>query len=244
MSLVLAALLQADPSLDALAYLARHVDRRDCGCSPAKPGDPGRVVVAFLACGYSHLSGDTFGGVKFGDVVRSRLDAILAAQRDDGFFFPEDPAENAWMAFALAESAAGTGEKRLEAAARRAAYAVQGMPACDPEALFWQRVALASAGAGGLLPRAESVPSWESDAAALDVAKRDESSFFSPYHRRASHREWLKRLRSDWLPRQAREGPCAGSWESSVESTSYVAAALGRYCWACKTLGVFGPAKT
>lgn len=56
MALWLAALLQADPSIDAMCYVARHAERRDCPCGPASPGYPGRIVVAFLDRGYSHMS--------------------------------------------------------------------------------------------------------------------------------------------------------------------------------------------
>lgn len=244
MAALLALLLsQEAPSVEALLFLARHAERRDCGCAPSTPGDPGRTVLAFLSNSYSQFSQDSFQGVNFGDVLRALLPAIVAAQRDDGLFYPDDPASNAWMALALSETFGMTGDKRYEAPARRAVEAIQGMPANDPEARFWQLIALRSAVVGGLLARSPEPPAAEVDDAPLDVAKRDQGFFFAPGHGRAGHIDWQKALRDRWRPRRIPEGCGKGSWERSVEKTAYLSAALDRYCWACKTFGRVGAEK-
>lgn len=232
MALLLAALLaQSSPSIDALAYLARHAERRDCGCAPARPADSGRIVVAFLACGYSHLSQDTYAGLNFGDVLRRLLPRIAAAQRDDGLFFPDDPTANAWMAFALTETCDATGDERWKAPARRAAEAIQGMPATDEEALFWQSLVLRSAGLGPALPAAPE------GASARDLAMKDHRLVLARGHDRQEHQEWRETATAPWRARQLQGGCGAGSWGSSVESTSYLATVVGRGCWPCRSFG-------
>jgi len=230
-TLLLAAALQSDPSIDALAYLARHAERRECGCAPAKRGDLGRIVVTFLACGYSHLSRDEFAGQKIGDVLLRLLPEIVAAQRDDGLFFPDDPTANAWMAYALTETVDATGEDRWKAPARRAAEAIQGLPASDVDALFWQSLVLCSAGLVRDLPAA---PEGDSP---LEIARKDHRWVLSRVHVREEHQGWKARAIAPWPALRWKDGCGAGSWERSVEATSYLATVMGRMCWPCRAFG-------
>ena len=236
--LVAAVLVQADPSIDALVYLAGHAERRDCDCAPARKGDSGRIVVAFLACGFSHLSQDTFSGENFGDVLRRLLPGIVAAQRDDGLFFPDDPSANAWMAFALSETFGLTGDQRYKAPARRAAEAIQGMPASDDDALFCQSLALRSASCEGLVPAGVKLPVAPGGTSPFEIAKTDHRFVLARGHVRKEHQEWRAQAVAPWRGLQRKHGCGAGSWESSVETTSYLATVLGRWCYPCRRFGV------
>ena len=90
----------------ALLWLARHQNPdgswgvqshlsrcKGEGCSPNPPSasadfDPGVTglsVLAFLGAGYSHLSQDVYGGIRFGDVVRKGLQWMTGHQDIDGF---------------------------------------------------------------------------------------------------------------------------------------------------------------
>ena len=93
-ALALAALLaQGDPGMDAVRALLKL--RGPAGSWDRKPGDRGRALVALLTGAWSELSKDEIDGVPMGDLIGRELERIQAGQRDDGLFFPEDPAANA-----------------------------------------------------------------------------------------------------------------------------------------------------
>jgi hypothetical protein len=146
-ALLLAALIQADPCRDAFRALLRL---RDASSSPA---DRGREVVAFLSARWSELSREEIDGVKIGDFIGRELDRVSSLQREDGLFYPDDASANAWTALALTEACDLTGLKRWERPARRAAAAIQGMPACDEAGLFDQYRVRVSADIAGLLDK-------------------------------------------------------------------------------------------
>ncbi|MCI0459118.1 MAG: hypothetical protein L0Z62_19345 [Gemmataceae bacterium] len=238
MALLLAAVLaQENPRHDALSYLVRHHQARECTCAPLKPGDPGRIVSAFLANSYSDLSADEFEGEKIGAVLGRLLAGITAAQREDGLFYADDPAANAWMAFALTETYVLTGRPQWAAPARRAAEAIQGMPASDDVALFLQALVLQSAFSAKLIPIRPELPPPGNATTALDIAMTDHHFALGRGHRRQAHVDWRRELEPAWFARQLKDGCRSGAWGGSVEETSYVITVLGRYCWACKTFG-------
>ena len=238
MALLIATLLvQNEPLTDALSFLVRHQGPRACACAPSRPGDAGRVVVALIAAAYSDLSADVHAGKKIGAVVGELLTGIVASQRDDGLFFPNDPTANAWMAFALTEIYSATGNKRWEDPARRAAEVIQGMPASDEDALFLQALVLRSAALDELIPKGPELPHAGSDASPLGIAKKDHRFVLGRDHTRKSHVGWRNGVSEVWLARQRKDACGAGSWEKSVEATSYLVTALGRWCWPCRTFG-------
>jgi hypothetical protein len=235
MTLLLAAVLaQEDPWSDALGFLVRHSAPRACSCVPLKPGDPGRIVVAFLANGYSDLSADRIGGENVGKLLGRLLAGIAGAQRDDGLFFPDDPAANAWTAFALAETYGATGGERWKDPARRAAEAILGMPASDEDAVFLQALVLRSAFSGGLLPTRFELPPPGDDATPLGIAKTDHHFVHSRRHDRMAHVNWRRAVEKLWFARQLKEGCGAGSWGNATEETSYLMTGFGRWCWPCR----------
>jgi hypothetical protein len=266
MVLVLAALLAQEP-LEALDYLLRHRDPEGlwerasatCRCpgSAAAPGDTGRVVLAFLALGFSHLSKDAVGGTAVGPVLDGALRFLAERQREDGAMYLADPTAHAWAALALSEAFSLTGSDRWRAPARRAAEFVQGMPAADEPTLLVQAAVRVSASSEHLVPKGPepaldmplaraltaawwgrkgvAAPPVDPGTATADDIRSADLLYWNADHRRRDHQAWMKAIGEG----QLRGGCAAGSWRGSLRWTAAIAGALsaGR-CWPCRS--VFG----
>lgn len=266
MALLLAALLAQEP-LEALRYLVRHRDPEGrwerapvaCRCPgpAAEPGDTGRVVLAFLALGYSDRSQDALDGTLVGPLLGDALRFLTGRQRKDGAVYPEDPTANAWAALVLAEAYSLTGSHPRREPARLAAEFVQGMPAADEPTLRVQAAVRVSASLEGLLPkgpepvldsplaRALAAARWgrkgvaaprvDPGTATADEIRLADLLYWNAGHRRRDHQAWMTAIGAG----QQKDGCGAGSWRGSLRSTASVAGALsaGR-CFPCRN--VFG----
>jgi hypothetical protein len=219
MALLLAvALVQADALLEEVAALLRA--QAADGSWESSVEETGRSLSAMVAGGWTDLSREEIGGIGVGSALRRGLTWLIRRQRDDGLFIPGDPGANAWPAFAVVESYAWTGVERWKASARRAAEAVQGMPAADEEARFGQILVLGSARWSDLIPRgieADPTPragSW----AAIFLGDPGNAG---KNHRRSEHEAWrtaTARLLKD-APRSLR-----------------LFVGMPRNCWPCRNV--------
>ncbi len=185
--LLAAALAQADSLMEDVAALLRAQDAD--GSWESSVEDTGRSLSALLAGGWTDVSREEIGGVVVGGALRRGLAWLLARQRDDGLFIPDDPGANAWPAIALVECFNWTAADRWKAPARRAAEAILGMPAADETARVWQAWVLGSARAADLIPRRPEVEpsppagSW----AAIFLGN---PGIAGRKHRRSEHEAW------------------------------------------------------
>ena len=220
MALLLTAVLsQADPSRDAFRALLRLRDAE--GSWSSERGDRGRALVAFFSAGWSDLSKEEIDDIPLGPLLGRELSRIEAGQRDDGLFFPDDPTANAWTALALTEAYGLTGSERRRLPARRAAEAVQGMPASDEGSLFWQYRVRASAHFAGLFDRGPEPPPLEGPLRRDAVARWWGGTFDAPLPdpldraapeeiyladltsaRRSGHGAWQRKVVDVWSRRK------------------------------------------
>lgn len=79
-----------------------------CGPTPGGAESDGEVtglaVLAFLGAGYSHLSKDTYDGIRFGDVVRKALQWMISRQDARGFIDSRGRARSRYNHLILAEA--------------------------------------------------------------------------------------------------------------------------------------------
>lgn len=165
---------------------------------------------------------------------------MRAAQREDGLFFPDDPTANAWMAYFLVETFGMTADKSFERPARLASEAILGLPASDDASIFWQLIVLRAAEAAGLLPGSSPLPGASGAGSALEVARTEQRLRSARGHDRRTHQAWRWRAVKPWRAFQRKDGCGAGSWEGSVEATSYLVPLFGRECWSCRAFGRVG----
>lgn len=265
MRLILAALLaQADPPMEALAFLMRHRDPDGlwerapslCRCAPATvTGNTSRVVLAFLSLGYSPLAKDEIADVQLGPLLEEALSFLQKRQREDGALYLDDPTANAWAARALAEAYSLTGSKLWRDSAKRAAEFVLGMPATDDSSCLVQTAARVTLSMDGIMPKGPEprfpeplrravVARWwgrkEVAAPRVDprTASAEEVEWGDMLLRNDSHRRSEHRAWAEAVAEGQRQTGCeAGSWKGSIRNTAAVAGALfaGR-CWPCRNV--------
>jgi Ca-activated chloride channel family protein len=113
--------------LDECRKVAKFAGSPECAPNPGSAeydaGNSGLALLSFLGAGYSHLSKDTYDGIRFGDVVRKGLQWMLQHQDTDGCVGERNSKHlynQAIAALALSEAYGLTGSALFKEQAQRA----------------------------------------------------------------------------------------------------------------------------